>query len=43
MDKAIYTKVRFKCKKGKFIAPLLTKKHTDLQFSREGTVHETLG
>ena len=28
MDKATYTKVRFKCKKVKFISPLLTKRCT---------------
>ena len=33
MDKANHTKVRFKCKKVNFIAPLLTKMHTDPQFS----------
>ena len=32
MDKANYTKVRFKCKKVNFIAPLLTKMHTEPQF-----------
>ena len=29
MDKANYTKIRFNCKKVNFIAPLLTKMHTD--------------
>ena len=33
MEKANYTKVRFKSKKVNFIAPLLTKMHTDSQFS----------
>ena len=32
-DQANYTKVRFKCKKVNFVAPLLNKMHTDPQFS----------
>ena len=32
-DQAKYAKVRFKCKKVNFIAPLLNKMHTDPQFS----------
>ena len=31
-DQANYTKEIFKCKKVKFIAPLLNKMHTDPQF-----------
>ena len=33
MEQVNYTKVRFKCKKVLGIAPLLTKMHTDPQFS----------
>ena len=33
MDKANYTKVRFNCREVIFLAPLLTKMHTDPQFS----------
>ena len=32
MDKANYAKVRLKCKKVNFIAPLLTKMHPDPNF-----------
>ena len=32
MDKANYTKVRFNCKEVIFLAPLLTKMHTDPQY-----------
>ena len=32
-DQANYTKIRWKCKKANFIAPLLNKMHTDPQFS----------